>query len=268
MSILSNMKSEGLEGQEDRLGGFSRKTTGLYPGKVKVAYLTKSPKGASALNLTFEINGQEYREPPVYFTNSKGENFYFTKDANGNRTDKKAQLPGFFLVNSLCRLATGQELFELADTVEEKTLKLYDPDEKKEVPKSVEVITGLTGAEVLLAIVEQTVNKSEKNDQTGEYEPIADSRDENVIEHYFHLDTRASINEMDKALEAEKEGKAIPEFLFATQWEERYGGKKRDKRTIKDGDASAPKSGRPGSAGGAPAASGKAATSSLFNKNK
>lgn len=258
MSLLKNLKSEGLEAQEDRLGGgFARKSTGLYPAKIKLAYISKSTSSkAMAVNFTFDINGQEYRESPIWITNGEGDNFYYTKDEQGNRTKNKAQLPGFNLVNNLCRLAVDKELSEL-DT-EEKTVKIYDFDEKKELPKSVDCITELHGSMVLLAIVEQTVNKTEKNDNTGKYEPIADSRDENVIEHVFHLETRATVNE----LEGNKP------FEFANQWEEKYAGKKRDKRTIKDGE-SAPKSGRPTSSGGnAPASGGEKKTSSLFNRNK
>lgn len=266
-NIFANMKSDDIEVQDERLGGFARKPTNLYPAKIKVAYLSKAASGAHALNVVFDIAGQEYRENAVYFTNKKGENFFYPKDSNGtpDTTKPKQMLPGFVYVDSLCMLSTGQEFHQLADTIEEKTLKVYDPEEKKEVPKAMQVITGLTGADVLLAIVEQTANKTEKNDQTGNYDPIAESRDENFIEHVFHLDSKASYSEMKKALKAEAEGKDLPAFIFADAWKEKNEGKKRDVRTIKDGDGSAPKSGRPASSN-APAAGAKAATSSLFNK--
>lgn len=269
-NIFANMKTDGIEVQDERLGGFARKPTNLYPAKIKVAYLDQSPGGTHSLNVIFDIGGQEYREPAVYFTNKKGEHFFYAKDANGNpdTSKPKQMLPGFVFVNSLCLLATGQEFAELSDTIEEKTLKVWDSEEKKEVNKAKQVVTGLTGAEVLLAIVEQTVNKTEKNDQTGDYDPIAEDRDENVIEHVFHLETKASYSEMTKAIKAEKEGKELPAFIFADTWLEKNEGKKRDKRTIKDGATSAPKSGRPSSASTPAAGSTKAATSSLFNKNK
>lgn len=268
MSMLANMKSEGLEAQEDRLGGFSLRPTGIYKdATIKLAYITKADSGALALNLSFQLASGEYRERAIYFTNKAGENFYYTKDSNGNLTTTKAQLPGFALVNNMCRLAIGKELSELQD--EEKVVKIYDPDEKKELPKSVPCITELHGAKIAVAIVEQMVNKSEKDDNTGKYVDTAESRDENVIQHFFHNDTLASANEMDKYIEAEKEGKALPELgAFAALWEEKYAGKKQDKRSIKDG-STAPKSGRPAPAGGgsAPQAGAKA-TPSLFNRGK
>lgn len=267
MSLLGNMKSEGLEVQEDRLGGFQLRKTDIYPAKIKMAYITKSPNGAVAMNLSFDINGTEFRQNGIYFTNRNGENFFYPKDDKGNpdTTKPKQQNPNFALINAMCRLAVGQELHELDDTVEEKTVKVWDSTEKKEINKSLPVVTGLLGAEILIAITEQTVNKSEKNDQTGNYDPIAESRDENIISHFFHFDTKASLNEMDKALKAEAEGKEVAPFTFADQWLERYQGKKADARTIKT-DGATPKSGKPSSS--APAAGAKAATSSLFNKNK
>jgi hypothetical protein len=256
MSLLKNLKSEGTQEQEDRLGGFQRLKTDLYPGKVKLAYITKSDGGAMAVNLTFDVNGKEYREPAIWITNKNGENFYYAKDDTAKKT--KHQLPGFNLVNNLCRLALdGKELAEL-DT-EDKTIKVYDPTEKKEINKSMPCITELHGAEVLLAIEEILENKQEKNDQTGQYEPVADTREVNQIAHVFHLETMASMSEI-------KEEKPFGEFAKA--WKEKYEGQVRDARKIKDGQA-APKSGRPSSSGGsAPASSGEKKTSSLFNRNK
>lgn len=264
MSMLSNMKSEGLEGQEDRLGGFQLKTTDLYPAKIKLAYLVESKKGAYGLNLIFSINNADYRERTIWFTNQNKENYYFTKDDKGNATKTKAQLPGFVLVNNLCRLAIGKELHEIQE--EEKVIKVYDADEKKEIPKAMPVLTELHGAEVLLAIVEKTVNKTVLNDNTGKYDAIAETTEQNEIEHVFHLETRASMNEVDAYTKAENEGKTPPPFDFANQWEERYKGKKRDARTIRDGDT--PKSGRPAASGnaGASKTESKPATSSLFKR--
>lgn len=265
MSLLANMKSEGLEGQEDRLGGFSLRPTDIYKdAEIKVAYITKSDKGAMALNLSFQIGNGEYRENAIYFTNAAGENFYFTKDSNGNRTTKKAQLPGFNLVNNLCIVALGKELHEL-DT-EKKTFKVWDSEERKELPKSVDAVTELMGAKVAIAIVEQTVNKTEKDDNTGKYVPTAESRDENLIEHVFHNESLATANEVAAYEKAVNDGATPPELGgFAAQWTEKYSGKKRDKRTIKDG-ASAPQSGRPKAAGGAPQGGQQKATNSLFNR--
>ena len=260
MSLLKNMKSEGLETQEDRLGGFSRKETNVYPLDIKIAYITESKNGALGLNLIGTINGQEYREPVIWFTNRDKENFYKDKDSG-----KKKPLPGFVTVNNLCRLAVDKELFEL-DT-EDKTVKIYDPEEKKEVPKSVPCITELHGSKVLVAVVEQTVNKSEE-DGKGGYRDIADSRDENFIEHVFHAEYEATVNELTKMGEAKAEGKDIPEPTFLKMWVEKYAGKKRDKRTIKDGE-SAPKSGRPSASnGGSAPQSTEKKTSSLFNRDK
>lgn len=255
MGLLSNLKSEGLEKQEDRLGGFSLKETDLYPAKVKVAYITKSANGALGMNILFDIASQEYREPTIWFTNTKGENFYFTKDDKGNATKTKAQLPGFALINNLCRLSIDKELSEL-DT-EEKVIKVYDPEEKKEVNKSLPVIVDLGGAEILLAIRKVLANKSEKGDKDANgkdtYHNLEDIREYNEIVNVFHLETQGTVNELEAGKEPE----------FAKLWQEKYKGKVHDIRTIKDGNTGAPKSSRASSS--APQA-GEKKTSSLFKK--
>lgn len=255
MSLLGNLKSEGLEAQEERVGGFSLLDTALYAGKVKTAYITKSSGGAMAVNLILDINGREYRERPIWITNKNGENSYDAKDRDGKKTGKKAQLPGFQIINTLCRVSIDRELSEL-DT-EEKIVNIFDFDERKDIPKSVPVIVDLIGGEALFAIERQKLNKQQKNDQTDQYEDIADEREQNEIVAVMHLETRKTISEIEGNREA----------TFGPEWEKKWGGTVRDKRTIKDG-AGAARNGRPAGPAGGQSAGGERKTNSLFNRDQ
>jgi hypothetical protein len=245
--IFGNLKSEGLTETEDRLGGYSPFESGIYTGKIKVAYAGKAASGAQNITLVLDFGGREYRET-VYITNRNGENWFLNKDDKS----KKVPLPGFTTIDDICLVTTGKPL---ADQIgEDKTVKVYDPEAKKELPKSVPVLTELLGQELSVGILKNQENKSEKN-SAGEYVPTAEVRFTNTIEKVFHTETKMTVAEARQGVEK-------PAFWDA--WEERNKGQTRDRRTIKDGQGGT--SGRPGAPAGAPPQAG-AATSprkSLF----
>jgi hypothetical protein len=232
--MFENMTNEGHEKTEDRLGGFSKMETDIYLGTVKVAYGSKAASGAMAVNLILDINGQEHRET-VYVSNKKGETYFLNKDDN----TKKVSLPGFTLINDLCLVAAGVTLAGV--TTEDKIINIYDFEQKKEMPKSVPVITDLLGKKAFFAITKQIVNVNEK--KGDEYVATAKTREENVIDKVFEEHSRMTVSEAIAANESGKTGEA----KFFDAWKERNEGKTRDKRSIKDGSAGAssgpPKSG-------------------------
>ena len=250
MSLFGNLKSDGLEQTQDRLGGgYQPKETDIYTGKIKALYAGKSAGGAQSVSLILSLaDGSEYRET-FWITNKKGENFFLNKD---DKT-KKVPLPGFTIVDDLCLVTTGKPLAE-QDT-EEKTIKLYDSEAKKELPKAVPMLVEALGLEVSLGIVKVLENKNEK--QGDEYVPTAETRELNATDKVFHTETRMTVVEAREGAEVAK---------FWDSWLERNKGNTRDKRTIKDGQAGtagAPKSANASAA--APAASG-APRKSLFGK--
>ena len=252
MSLFGNMKSDGLEETEDRLGGFSSLETDIYTGVIKQMYAGQSAAGARSITILFDHDGKEYRET-VYITNKNGENFFLNKDKDGKPTGKKVPLPGFTIIDEICLVTNGKPLCDQAH--EEKMVKVYDPDAKKELPKSVPVLIDLLGQTVSLAIVKVLENKSVK-DGNGAYQPTADERESNVIEKVFHTETKMTVPEARQGAEA-------PTFYNA--WLERNKGKTRDKRSIKDGQGG--NTGRTGKLqGGPPQAAGQQATArkSLF----
>jgi hypothetical protein len=247
MSLFGNLKSDGLEETSDRLGGFNVLETNIYTGPIKVAFAGVAASGARNVTVILDFNGQEFRET-IYITNKKGENFFLNKDDN----KKKVPLPGFTTIDDICLVTTGKPLADQED-IEDKMVKVYDPDLKKEVPKSVPVLMGLTGQIVSLAITKQIENKSEK-DSNGVYQPKADTREINVIDKVFHTESKMTVVEA-------RNGAEVSTFWDA--WLEKHKGKDRDKRTIKDGVAGKP--GAPRAQSGPPQAnSGQPARKSLF----
>ena len=256
MSILNNMTvASEAEEQEERVGGFRLIDSGIYDAKIKLAYLLKSDAGAIGVSFVFDVDGSDYRET-IWISNRNGETFYYKKDDKGNYTDKKVQQPGYQRVNSICRLAIDKQLDEMQP--EEKVLQIWNSEEKKEMPKSCEVLTELHGATVKLAILKVLENKSEKGDD-GKYRDIAEDREINTIDGVMVAEGEyagATVTELTKSK---------PIGVFMKSWDDANTGKVRDKRTIKDGAGA--KSGRPQRSGAsAPEASEKKATSSLFKK--
>lgn len=205
MSIFSGLKTEGLEEAQDRLGGFQVRETNSYLATIKAAYAGKSAGGAQNISFIFTLPDGEYNET-IYITNKQGENWFL----NQNDKTKKVPLPGFTTVNDICLMTTNKPLAE-QDT-EEKVVKIYDYDEKKELPKSVQMLVDLIGKKVHLGIVRQTVDKNVKNESTGEYQPSGEVRDENVIEKVFHDPSLVTVVEATQG---------ISEAVFYPKWLEK-----------------------------------------------
>lgn len=246
MALFNNLTTEGLEESQDRLGGFSPLETDIYTGTIKAMYAGHSQGGAMSVTLLADMGGKEYRET-FYVTNKKGENFFLNKE---DKT-KKVPLPGFTIVDDMCLIATGKPLSEQES--EEKVINIYDYDLKKEVPKSVPMLTELLGQKITLAILKQIENKNVK--QGDEYVASAETREINVVDKVFHPELKLTVAE---ARNGQDEAK------FHDAWSERNKGVTRDKRTIKDGAAGA--AGTPPKAGASAAAGGAAPRKSLFGK--
>lgn len=245
---FGGLNTTGLEQNQDRLGGSYILDTGAYDATVKVAYAIESANGAKGVSLIADINGREYRET-VYVTNRQGENFFLNRDDKS----KKVPLPGFTTIEDICLCTTEKPLSE--QMIEEKMVNVYDFDAKKEVPKSVPVLTDLIGQQVTLGIIRVLENKSAK-DGNGNYQPIPETREVNNIDKVFHTPTKMT---MVEATNGKTEGEFFP------KWVERNEGNTQDKRKIKDGEAGT--AGRPGQPStGAPQASATPARASLFGK--
>lgn len=223
--------------ESDFVGGGGVFDTDIYPATIKTAYIGKASKSdARSFNLLLDINGKELRSQ-IWVTNRNGEVTYKDK-----KTGEDRNLPGFSQVNSLCMLVAGKELGDLE--VEEVTVKLYDFDAKKELPKAVDCFTELHGEKINVAVQHQIVDKTE-NDGNGKYVPTGDVRDVNEIIKFFPEDKLVTISEIahyvkslggdfDDVLSSGDLPKAINKMEeetgnYADKWLERNRGKPYDK---------------------------------------
>jgi len=245
MSLFANLKTDGLEESQDRIGGFGAIESDIVTGVVKAFYAGKSTGGAHSITAVVTLEGgKEYRET-VYITNKKGENFFLNK----NDTSKKVPLPGFTIADDFCLATTG---LPLADQVfEEKVLNIYDYDARKELPKGVQVAMEVVGKTISLGVLKELHNKNEK--KGDEYVATAETVERNAIDKVFHTESKKTIVELKNGAE---------EAQFWDKWLETNKGKTRDRREIKDGQAGN-SSKTPPKAGEASAAPAK---KSLFGK--
>ena len=102
---------------------------------------------------------------------------------------------------------------------ETKVVNVYSSEAKAEVPTKVEVLMELLNKEILVGLIKQKVDKTQKND-AGVYVPTGDSREENEIDKLF----RSS----DRMTTAEIRAQAT-EAAFAATWETKWTGNTKDK---------------------------------------
>lgn len=258
------VKSEKVE--EDYLGGGGVLDTDIYPAVIKYAYIGKAANSdARNLTLCLKVNGSHEVTQTIWMTNRNGDVTYKDK-----KTGEEKNLPGYNQVNSLAMILLSREIGEL--DVEEKTLNLYDFDAKKELPQAVDCFVELHGVELQVAIQRQTVDKTQKNESTGEYEPTGETRDQNEFVKFFPAERLVTISEVahfvkslggdfDEVLGDGELGKAIARMEedgdYATKWLDKNRGQTWDKSKGK----SEGKSFKGGSSGGGE----KKQKSSLFD---
>ena len=248
-NLLGNLTTEGLEESQDRLGGFRVLESGPYLMTIKAAYLGKSAtSNAQSINIVAAAeDGTEYRET-FWITNKNNENFYVDQN-DGN---KKKPLAGFTHIDDLCLVTTNKPLAQ--QSAEEKVINVYDPEQRKELPKGVQMLVELLGQKATFGVVKEIRNKQAKDD-SGSYVDTADTREVNATDKIFHYPSNLTTVEARKG---------IQQAAFYGSWVERNKGKDRDRRSIKDGQNG--QAGRAGRPGGNPPKAGDAAvkTNSLF----
>jgi hypothetical protein len=204
MSIFDIEEDVVVEAAQD-FDGKRTLDTGIYAGKLKMVYLDQSKGGANSVNLQIETNGKTVNFTE-YVTSGKEKgckNFYI--DA---KTGKKKLLPGMQAMNELSVVVTGKDLKD--QTIEEKVIKIFDYDAKKELPVKRKVITSLCGQDIELAILELQENK---------YSDPTQAVKKNEITKVLHVGSQLTL--------AEKEaGKT--EAVWAPKWAEKNTGVMKD----------------------------------------
>lgn len=245
--FFKDMSTENVEKSGDRLGGNILLDTGIYNAKVKLAYIGKAPNSdATSVNVHLDIDGREYRFQE-WVTNRNNENFY-----TDPKTKKPVLLPGYQTIDDLCLLTTGYELSD--QDAEDKVVNLWDYESRAEVPQNVPVLVDLLNQPITVAIVRQIVDRRARQDD-GSYQPTGETREENVVEKYFHSDSLRTTTEIRAGLE---------EGIFIEKWSEINSGKP-PRNKAKGAAGNAGKPGRPGAANaGNASGSSKPARKSLF----
>lgn len=262
-NIFAGKKAAADKVEDDFVGGGGVLDTDIYSAQIKYAFIGKA-QNSDARNLTIGLKiGTKDLQRQIWMTNKNGDVTYKDK-----KTGEEKNLPGFNQVNSLCMLVASKEVGDM--DVEEKTLNLYDFQSKTEVPQAVDCFTELHGQTVQVAIQRQTIDKTGKNDATGEYEPTGETVDVNEIVKFFPEDKLVTISEVahfvkslggdfDEVLQDGEISKAISKMddgQYAQTWLEKNRGQVWDKSTgKKEGKAF-----KGGSAGGE-----KKSKSSLFD---
>lgn len=212
------------EVEKDTLGTGGALNTDIYTFRIKAAYLDAAKSKAVSLNLILETLDGRKLNVTEYITSgeAKGCKPYYEKDG------KKFPLPGYSKMNTLCQLVTGKTIDQLE--AEDKVLKLYDFEAKKETNQTKKVITDLTGATIQAGVFKQIVDKKAKNEafdpakpetkDNQRYLPTGETREENEVAKFF--------NEDGLTLEEVVEKK---EAVFAEEWIKAHQGKTKDKST-------------------------------------
>ena len=222
--------------EDDRLGGQQLFNSGVYLATIKGAYLDKSSGGSLGAFLSFEIDGKQLRYTQ-YLTNKQGENFY-TKDG------KNYMMMGYLAIDALMQLVAECPLEDAV--TEDKIVKIWDNDLKKEVPQTREVFVDLLDKQVKIAVLRQIVDVTKKGDD-GKYHPNGETKEENECVKFFHAETDQTLKEAMDGIEG---------GVFMQSWIEKF----------KDQIPNKAKGVQGGTTGSKPAPTGGERKPSLFNK--
>lgn len=225
MSIFGQIKQDAnVEQQKDVVAGsgFQPLESNLYKAKIEMAYVKPAQSGALGVTIKFNVS-EKGKDKPTPFTQT----FYVTKrptqaqkdagelgDTFYVSNDKKYNLAGFNHVNDLTNLLLGLSLTEV--NTEDKTVKIYNSAEQKELEEIVPVMTGLIGKDLALAIIKVRTNKSEKQGNT--YVPTAEERVFNEVDKFL---TPEGFTSLEKT-----HGLSEPEF--ANKWLDKWKDQTKD----------------------------------------
>ena len=214
MSLFASIQNANIQTkEEDVLGGSRTVPSNVYPAGIKLAYLDAAASGAICVVFDFAmlVNGKERNHKETIYISNKNKEFTYKDKQSGE--DKP--LPGFVTVDSICKAVTGKSITELS--TEKKMVKVYDYDQKAEVPQEKEVLMDLIRGKLELGIIEAIVDKNVKTDNG--YVPSGETREQNELSKVFNEDGLTQLEKESGATEAK----------FKAAWVEQYAGKKINK---------------------------------------
>lgn len=231
MGLMDNLTTDkDIQKDGDFLGGYSPFESGLVTFTIKLAFLTQSAKKALALNLHLESDDKRLLKQQIYMTSNeaKGCKNYYMKDK------KKHYLPGFNQANSLANLILGKDLNTIGTA--EKTINLYDPNQKKEAPQKVEMLMDLLGKRISCGLVKQIVDVKTFHEGTNTYVATGKTRIENEVNKFFHAESGLTVTEMNAG---------VNKPIFQQKWAAKWDNLTLDKSTAPKGNAGGNKTPEP-----------------------
>jgi len=210
----------------EKLGGSFSWETGVYDASISMVYLNQSASEAVSFNVVLKNSQGKELEEAFWIKSgkAKGNKTFYTK--NG----KDFPLPGYSVANSLCVAATGQSLAKNMDNIEQKTIQIYDSAEGKKISKERPVLVALLTLQVKVAVQQILEFKQKKNDATGEYENIGETRTVNECKFFGNSAGKTTEEILSDS----------PAGMFE-KWSEKYAGQVLDKTLGKKATASAAK---------------------------
>lgn len=222
--VATQVEGQKVAGEErDSLGGQQLLPTNLYEVTISNFFQHAFDSGAKYIVLEgVTSDGKKIKFQEVVSNKQGG----VTYEKDG----EKFFLPGYNKMNGIAMLASRKELSGLE--WEQKQVKLWSKAAGGEVLTPVPVAVNMIGKKVILGILEQTVNQTQKNDTTNKYESIHAGdgvplvKDENVIDKAFDAETKKTIPELRAKAE-------LP--VFYKEWQEKYVGEGKGKvNRVKD----------------------------------
>lgn len=144
-------------------GGSFLWESGVYDTTVKMVYINQTASEAQWFNVVLQrTDGNTFELKENFCIKSgkdKGHKTYYID----KKTNKKRPLPGYSIAESLCMAATGENLDVCMKSLETKTVKIWDFDQKKELPAERPVVMGLVNKSVKVAIHQVIEDKKAKN---------------------------------------------------------------------------------------------------------
>lgn len=192
-------------------GGFI-KETGLYEGVLDCIYLNKSKGGALMANIVATLDdGSVFKHQECIMSNKSGTLLPYYIDKKSG--EKRAMIGYTKILNILRTISGDTDMADLSKAAcEKKVVKVYDPEEKAEVPKEVTVFTDTWKKPAKFGILLVRENKTQPNPDTKRYEPINEVRESNTLDRVF--------NEAGLTRNEQKDG--VGETPFIETWKAEF----------------------------------------------
>jgi hypothetical protein len=217
-----------IEEEKDTLGGGGGVIeSSIVKATIEMVYNDTASSGAKSIVIVAKTDeGNTIRQ--TTFISNKAGGYTYTNDKG------TYPLPGFSQMSHALEAITGKPLGNTQD-IQEKTIKLYDFDLKKEVPVKRQVFMDTLGKVVKIGVLkvseEKATKESNYKDGTGEF------REYNSFDKWFDAETDMTV--------LEQKDDSITEPKFMAKWLEKNEGKVKVIKAKNPGVASGAVSGAP-----------------------